>query len=116
MKYSAIDVWEHEPEINAELLDLVTFATAHIAGYSRRGKERGTEIAVRNIAKRFSIDELAQWSIKSEHPKPMDLTWEKIAYSMPQFFDIEGQTTYLKTNKSKFEDIRGSYLYREEYF
>ena len=36
----ALDVWESEPVINSELLDLVTIATPHIAGYSTEGKIR----------------------------------------------------------------------------
>jgi erythronate-4-phosphate dehydrogenase len=34
----ALDVWESEPQINTELLDLVSLATPHIAGYSMRVK------------------------------------------------------------------------------
>jgi len=40
----ALDVWESEPQINAELLDLVSLATPHIAGYSDEGKIRGTSM------------------------------------------------------------------------
>ena len=34
----ALDVWESEPQINTELLDLVSVATPHIAGYTNRVK------------------------------------------------------------------------------
>lgn len=37
-----LDVWENEPAINSELLEQVAIATAHIAGYSLEGRERGT--------------------------------------------------------------------------
>ncbi|SMF34726.1 4-phosphoerythronate dehydrogenase [Alteromonadaceae bacterium Bs31] len=37
-----LDVWEPEPEINVALLDLVTFASPHIAGYSFEGKVNGS--------------------------------------------------------------------------
>ncbi|MDP2561754.1 4-phosphoerythronate dehydrogenase [Psychrobium sp. 1_MG-2023] len=40
--YTVIDVWQNEPTINLELLDLVDIATPHIAGYSLEGKARGT--------------------------------------------------------------------------
>ena len=40
----ALDVWEPEPHINLELLEHVLLATPHIAGYSREGKVRGTEM------------------------------------------------------------------------
>jgi erythronate-4-phosphate dehydrogenase len=37
-----LDVWEHEPTIDTELLSLVTLATPHIAGYSHDGKLNAT--------------------------------------------------------------------------
>ncbi len=37
-----LDVWEPEPELNVELLDLVDIGTPHIAGYTLEGKARGT--------------------------------------------------------------------------
>lgn len=40
----ALDVWESEPQIDTELLDLVAIATPHIAGYSYEGKIRGTQM------------------------------------------------------------------------
>ena len=39
---AVLDVWESEPEIDRELLDLVDLGTAHIAGYSLDGKYNGT--------------------------------------------------------------------------
>lgn len=40
----ALDVWEGEPAINAELVSRVWLATPHIAGYSLEGKVQGTEM------------------------------------------------------------------------
>ncbi|WP_417514079.1 4-phosphoerythronate dehydrogenase PdxB [Marinobacter sp.] len=40
----ALDVWEHEPKINPELVEKVWMATPHIAGYSLEGKVQGTEM------------------------------------------------------------------------
>jgi len=37
-----LDVWEDEPRIDADLLNLLKFASAHIAGYSLEGKVNGT--------------------------------------------------------------------------
>ncbi|GLQ30103.1 4-phosphoerythronate dehydrogenase PdxB [Litoribrevibacter albus] len=39
---AVLDVWETEPEVERELLDLVDLGTAHIAGYSLDGKYKGT--------------------------------------------------------------------------
>lgn len=39
---AVLDVWEGEPEVDADLADLCVLATPHIAGYSLDGKQRGT--------------------------------------------------------------------------
>ncbi|MBL4833275.1 MAG: 4-phosphoerythronate dehydrogenase PdxB [Pseudomonas sp.] len=39
----ALDVWEHEPEVDPALAKLCALATPHIAGYSLDGKLRGSE-------------------------------------------------------------------------
>lgn len=40
---AVLDVWEGEPQVDAELAALCRLATPHIAGYSLDGKLRGTE-------------------------------------------------------------------------
>lgn len=44
---TVIDVWQYEPAINHQLLELADIATAHIAGYSMDGKLRATEMLYR---------------------------------------------------------------------
>lgn len=39
---AVLDVWEGEPEVDVDLVDLCVLATPHIAGYSLDGKQRGT--------------------------------------------------------------------------
>lgn len=39
---TVLDVWENEPDINLNLLEVVDIATPHIAGYSLEGKVNGT--------------------------------------------------------------------------
>ena len=38
----ALDVWDNEPDINIELLNMSALATPHVAGYSARGKLNAT--------------------------------------------------------------------------
>ena len=45
-----LDVWENEPDIEWQLLDHLTIATPHIAGYSAEGKARGTEMLYQAVA------------------------------------------------------------------
>jgi erythronate-4-phosphate dehydrogenase len=42
-----LDVWEGEPQVNSQLLQLSRFGTAHIAGYSYDGKVRATSMLYR---------------------------------------------------------------------
>lgn len=42
--YPCLDVWENEPYIDFEVLELATIATPHIAGYSVQAKLRGIEM------------------------------------------------------------------------
>ncbi len=50
-----LDVFQDEPEVNRELLDLLTLATPHIAGYSLDGKANGTGMAVRAVSRYFNL-------------------------------------------------------------
>ncbi len=42
--HAALDVWPQEPRIETGLLERVTVATPHVAGYSVEGKQRGTQM------------------------------------------------------------------------
>ena len=59
----ALDVWETEPQINRELLDLVAMATPHIAGYSYEGKARGTLMLFESLVQLYPLDRslLTDW-------------------------------------------------------
>ena len=51
-----LDVWEHEPKINTELMQYVDIATPHIAGYSLDGKMAGTDMVYRSLCEFLSVD------------------------------------------------------------
>ena len=50
-----IDVWEHEPEINRDLLEKTFIGTPHIAGYSADGKANATRMSLDAICNFFQI-------------------------------------------------------------
>jgi erythronate-4-phosphate dehydrogenase len=52
---AVLDVWEQEPEIDRDLLDLVDIATSHIAGYSLDGKYNGTFQVYQALCKHFGL-------------------------------------------------------------
>ena len=54
--YAALDVWPDEPHISPQLLDLVSVASPHVAGYSREGKLAGTSMIYKAFCNTFGID------------------------------------------------------------
>lgn len=49
-----LDVWENEPTVDLELVDLVFPATPHIAGYSLEGKTNGTRMIYQEVCRWLS--------------------------------------------------------------
>lgn len=117
-----LDVFESEPDINMELLDQVTLATPHIAGYSLDGKALGTTMSVQAVSRFFDLG-LDQWSPVSV-PAPKDaelladasdndlklLLWE--LYS--QTYDVTSDNHRLRSSPGEFEKLRGEYPFRRE--
>jgi erythronate-4-phosphate dehydrogenase len=56
----ALDVWEHEPAINQDLLARVDIATPHIAGYSVDGKIRATQMLLNSFCDFFKVKNVSE--------------------------------------------------------
>ncbi|MHC4425436.1 MAG: 4-phosphoerythronate dehydrogenase [Planctomycetota bacterium] len=52
----ALDVWENEPNIDTELLQIVDIGTPHIAGYSLDGKIAGMIMIYKSACEFFAIE------------------------------------------------------------
>ena len=63
-----IDTWNNEPEVNEDLIDAVDIATPHIAGYTFQGKQNGTALAVRAVARHFGLEALYDFFPVSDMP------------------------------------------------
>ncbi|MBE9517603.1 MAG: 4-phosphoerythronate dehydrogenase, partial [Bacteroidetes bacterium] len=50
-----LDVFENEPAVDRKLLEALTLATPHIAGYSLDGKANGTTMSVQAISRFFKL-------------------------------------------------------------
>jgi erythronate-4-phosphate dehydrogenase len=50
---AVLDVWEHEPALDEELVELAVLATAHIAGYSLEGKVNATRMIRAAVCRHF---------------------------------------------------------------
>lgn len=110
-----MDVWESEPELNCEALEKALLATPHIAGYSLQGKANATMMAVRSIAQALGLP-LENWRSEIACVEPLEISWEELQKTIGKYFDIESQSSFLKSHAPLFEQIRNNYDYREEYF
>ena len=118
-----IDTWKGEPDINRRLMDIADIATPHIAGYSYQGKQNATAMAVRAVARFFSISELYEYFPPTEfeglEAVKLDLRGKTqgeitsmIQYNYPVFTD----DFMFRINPEGFEEIRTNYRYRREFF
>ena len=116
-----IDTWNHEPDINLALMDMVDIATPHIAGYSFQGKLNGTASSVQAVARHFGIRELYNFYPdydKAEHaPVHLDLKGKNqgeitsvFQYNYPIFTD----DFMFRMAPENFEKMRSEYKYRRE--
>ena len=118
-----IDTWNHEPDVNRTLVDMVDIATPHIAGYSYQGKQNGTASAVQYVARHFGIEALYDYypeaDIPDHDPLQLDLAdknhGERAAvfqYNYPIFTD----DFRFRMDPSSFEKLRSEYQYRREIY
>lgn len=116
-----IDTWNHEPDINTALMDMVDIATPHIAGYSYQGKLNGTASAVQAVARHFGIEELydfyPEYDEKEHAPVHLDLKGKNqgeitsvFQYNYPIFTD----DFMFRMAPENFERLRSEYHYRRE--
>ncbi len=56
LKAIVLDVWENEPNIDTELLEMVDIGTPHIAGYSLDGKIAGMIMIYKSVCDYFSME------------------------------------------------------------
>ncbi len=61
--YTVLDVWENEPAIDLELLNLIDIATPHVAGYSYEGKVNGTVMIYEAVCEFFNKEKTWQPTI-----------------------------------------------------
>ena len=118
-----IDTWKNEPDINRKLMDKVDIATPHIAGYSYQGKQIGTSMVVRSIARFFGFNELFDFfpSATDKELEAVKLEYKDrdqggiastIQYSYPIFTD----DFMLRMQPEAFEELRKKYKYRREFY
>ena len=118
-----IDTWNHEPDIDLDLMEKVAIATPHIAGYSYQGKQNGTAAAVRAVAHYFGITELYEFFPKTDLPENeavkldlKDLNQGEIASVLQYNYPIFTDDFMLRLNPENFDKLRSEYNYRREVY
>ena len=111
----ALDVWENEPNIDAQLLERAFVTTPHIAGYSLQGKANATAMSVGALADHFQLPLKGWYPPQCSPTIPMEIDWQELCQTIDSYCNLENESAPLK-NGGNFESLRNSYHYREEYF
>ncbi len=118
-----LDTWCNEPDVNHNLINQCDIATPHIAGYSYQGKQNGTAMAVRAVARHFGITELMDFfpALEDEALKPAaidlkDKTLGQIAASIQYNYPIFTDDFLFRSSPDSFEQLRSGYNYRKEFY
>ena len=117
-----LDVFEHEPEIAANLLSKLAIATAHIAGYTLEGKLRGTQMIYDALCEKLTVA-----PVQTMHkllPLNMFLWSELKAHPdrLVKFYDIMADDAALRDklingqiSGTDFDQLRRDYHLRREW-
>ena len=104
---AVVDCWEGEPNINAELLAKAAVASPHIAGYSRLGKMRASQMVVDALTQHFNLPRVALFD------SPLPDTPHAITYQQAlAAYNPADDTNALRANPQAFEDLRNHYKLR----
>ena len=107
-----IDVWEHEPEINRDLLEKTFIGTPHIAGYSADGKANATRMSLDAICKFFQIK--GDYEINAPALVSPIIHAKNHEEAVLQMYNPTEDSNRLKNQPELFETLRGDYPLRRE--
>ena len=123
LKAAVLDVWEGEPDLDPELVDLLDIATPHIAGYSADGKANGTTMSVRYLARQLGLP-LTDWTASGvpAPEQPLSFTLDAAGKSAQEVlteailytYDVRRDSDALRASLGSFERLRGDYMIRRE--
>lgn len=129
---SVIDVWEHEPAIDADLLAAVTTGTAHIAGYSLEGRVNAVRM-VRDAVRAYLGINVPRWepstSVQAQQAGPLIIPARcsspeaALSHAVGEWYDITLDDRLLRRllqcspdeRASGFRRLRSGYHFRREF-
>ena len=120
ISHAVLDVWEHEPNIDHELIDMVDVATPHIAGYSFDGKVKGTQMLYEAVCDFFNVshhlrDRTVIQQIQDGHQTYFDFEHRRASHSsldrlVRRCYDIQKDDVALRKMLEMAEGKRGEYF------
>ncbi len=120
---AVLDVWEHEPDIDTDLLKNIFIGTPHIAGYSADGKANGTKMVVRQFSSFYNLG-LDDWEPDEIPPAENPViacngqgkTFQEIATDVVlKTYPIIFESKWLENDPKEFESYRNNYPLRREF-
>ena len=118
-----LDVWENEPNILPELLDVVDIGTPHIAGYSFDGKANGAQMIYEAACKFFGTPPAWKPSMPPPEVPLIELSVssgeddeEILRRAIRRVYDIRADDAALRANIRAFDKLRAEYPVRREFF
>ncbi len=121
-----LDVWENEPDIDVELLELADIASPHIAGYSYDGKVKGMMMVYEAMCRHFSIP--VERNIEEFLPQPqvksLDALGKTILETVSAIYDIMSDDRDMRNliclnpleRPAYFDLLRKNYPCRREFY
>lgn len=109
-----IDTWENEPHINRELLDRAYISTPHIAGYSADGKANASRMVIEALCHFFHLPPVTP--IKPPALPPSFKPAEDEKALALQLYNPHTDSRALKSHPEMFEELRGNYPLRREFY
>lgn len=127
---TVLDVFEHEPQVEAELLQCVSIATPHIAGYTLEGKLRGTQMIYQALCKKLGVEPTLNFHsflppqmplFEKLHIPLKDHERQQVLNRLPSLYDIRADDQRLRAvagadgvSAKEFDDLRKNYPLRRE--
>ncbi len=108
VRQAVVDTWEHEPEINRDLLERVYIGTPHIAGYSADGKANADNMVMEALCHFFGVTPPPS-VVPPSLPADFVYTGDPL-----QLYNPLDDSRRLKVAPDMFEHLRGAYPLRRE--
>ncbi|MFW2178388.1 MULTISPECIES: 4-phosphoerythronate dehydrogenase [unclassified Moraxella] len=113
---TVLDVFEHEPNIDAELLKACSIVTPHIAGYTLEGKLRGTQFVYNALCKFLQVTPTVDFHdylpkevplFQEVHNPLKDHERHQLINKIPTMYDIRADDKRLRAVANAEGDIEG---------